>query len=347
VRYIGAKYAQNNIDADEEWWFINGTGVNGDLQAANGYHISEIFQKQVRLFYNPTTGLLFDFAQCVVGLLSYKTRPSTQLAKSLLTSFSRSPTVKVILVVHSMGAIIAANAIKYLIRKGLTKDLYRLELYTFGSPAVEFLHVIDKGTMKRAPFYEHYVNTHDYFGSIGALRLVDAHWWAVGRVFTRERRGHFFGEHYLTGIPTHEYKWRGSTSESRLYSYLPPYPTPIPSDNPYVIPEYKINPRRPRRNMSLTTTVPTTHPASPTMPPLTNSPTIVSSPTTHLPQAPPSMPSTPYSESTPTSTPSTLDATNIHPPPVAKISKADTFVLPSDPSRFLFELEQLRGMEAN
>jgi hypothetical protein len=31
VRYINAKYEQRNIDANEEWWFINGTGVNSGM----------------------------------------------------------------------------------------------------------------------------------------------------------------------------------------------------------------------------------------------------------------------------------------------------------------------------
>lgn len=28
VRYIGQQYAHRNVQADEDWWFINGTGVN-------------------------------------------------------------------------------------------------------------------------------------------------------------------------------------------------------------------------------------------------------------------------------------------------------------------------------
>ena len=31
VKYVGSKYAQNNIDAGQDWWFINGTGVNGGM----------------------------------------------------------------------------------------------------------------------------------------------------------------------------------------------------------------------------------------------------------------------------------------------------------------------------
>jgi hypothetical protein len=331
VGYIGAKYAQNNVDADEDWWYINGTGVNGDLQAANGYHISEIFQKRVRLFYNPTTGLLFDCAQCAVGLISYKTRPSTQLARSLLSTFSNNPTVKVILVVHSMGAIIAANAIKYLIKKGLTKYLYRLELYTFGSPTMEFLHVIDKKTMKRAPFYEHYVNTHDYFGSLGAMRLRNGNWWAVGRVFTCERQGHFFGEHYLTGVSQRAYTWRGSTVHSRLYSYLPDYPTPVPS-NPHTVPEYQINPRRPHhKNISST--------ASGNDPTVSTTPIL--SPLIAEPIPTTSSPALPTHAISATSTNSTPDSNSPTSTPFSIPAEADTLILPtSDPSEFCVEFER-------
>lgn len=28
VRYVGERYVQRNIDADEDWWYLNGTGVN-------------------------------------------------------------------------------------------------------------------------------------------------------------------------------------------------------------------------------------------------------------------------------------------------------------------------------
>lgn len=48
----------------------------------------------------------------------------------------------------------------------------------------------------------------------------------VGRVFSCNRQGHFFGEHYLSSLSRREYSWRGSTDHSRLYSYMPPLESP-------------------------------------------------------------------------------------------------------------------------
>jgi len=236
----GSQYAHFNKMDDEEWWYVNGTGVNTDLQMANARQLAHIVKKEVRCYYNPTTGLLVDFIQSGIGLLSYKWKPATKLAKALINHWSlqdintkssgsssdsagshtqHTTQSRVILVVHSMGAIIAANAVKYLIKKGYIDNLHRLDIYTFGSPCMEFESVIHPVHKVRVPHYEHFVNNHDYFGSLGAARLGD-NYWAVGRVFKREMTGHFFGEHYLPGIASKEYKRIGVNQQSRLYDQV-------------------------------------------------------------------------------------------------------------------------------
>eukprot|EP01111_Echinosteliopsis_oligospora_P002859 TRINITY_DN1450_c0_g1_i6.p2 TRINITY_DN1450_c0_g1~~TRINITY_DN1450_c0_g1_i6.p2 ORF type:complete len:158 (-),score=31.28 TRINITY_DN1450_c0_g1_i6:31-504(-) len=96
-------------------------------------------------------------------------------------------------------------------------DLRKLEVYTFGSAADEFVQKVDKKTGMSYPFYEHYANKHEYIAKIGTL-----YWQLPGNVFCNKRLGHFLGEHYLPDFKKGLYRIKIGPEDatSRLYSYI-------------------------------------------------------------------------------------------------------------------------------
>ena len=129
----------------------------------------------------------------------------------------------------------ASNIVEILTKiDGLTSELSRLEIYTFGCAADKLFQVVDPNTRHRVPFYEHFANTGDYVARIGVFRRRfpdDIPF--PGNIFVKQQEGHLLGEHYLPGnqscallttrgVAAREYKCinrEGITP--RLYSYLP------------------------------------------------------------------------------------------------------------------------------
>eukprot|EP01111_Echinosteliopsis_oligospora_P017594 TRINITY_DN768_c0_g1_i1.p1 TRINITY_DN768_c0_g1~~TRINITY_DN768_c0_g1_i1.p1 ORF type:complete len:302 (+),score=69.06 TRINITY_DN768_c0_g1_i1:419-1324(+) len=220
VHYAGHEYELNN-KFGEEWWYLSGTGVNEDLQGANALQLAHIFKKKIRLFYNPTSGVLFDFVKSMSGLITYKSTAPKRLALALLMRYNDNRDSKTVLIGHSYGSIVIVNAVKYLIKKGYIDCLRNIEIYTFGCPCIEISSTIDPVTFHRVPFYEHYVHIGDFVARVGAYRLLNGHHWVVGKVFTADKQGHLLGEHYLPSFVHGEFQWEGGDHHSRLLSYLP------------------------------------------------------------------------------------------------------------------------------
>jgi hypothetical protein len=218
----GDQYAENNALDNEDWWYVNGIGVNGDLQKTNSDQMAEMFGRQIHNFYNPTQGLLFDLFLCMTGLTGHKTHAAKQLTLVLIERLKSDPNRTVNIICHSGGVIVATNAVRKLIKHGHVSDLKRLEIYTFGSPVTDYPYAIDPDSYDRVPYYEHYVNTGDYVSRIGTLRIKDtANWRYVGKIYAADIKGHFFGEHYLANLSRHKYAWRDQDGEgSRLYKKL-------------------------------------------------------------------------------------------------------------------------------
>eukprot|EP00026_Physarum_polycephalum_P007930 Phypoly_transcript_08002.p1 GENE.Phypoly_transcript_08002~~Phypoly_transcript_08002.p1 ORF type:complete len:492 (+),score=107.49 Phypoly_transcript_08002:50-1525(+) len=217
VTEIGSRDAVvRTARAKERWVFVNGMCVDNNLGNGNATQLSKLFNRQVGFFHNPTQGLLFDFFECMVGrTFNFQTPVSRQLTACLTSALENEAFEKVVLVVHSQGAIIASNAIELLIKKQV--PLRKLEVFTFGSAADEFMQVYDESTKKSYPYYEHYANEYDYVAQIGIF-----HWHVPGSVYTASRDGHFFGDHYLPSFQKREFKlYCGArNAKSKLYSYL-------------------------------------------------------------------------------------------------------------------------------
>jgi len=215
----GGQYAQLSLQHEEDWWYVNGIGVNSDLQRENAKHMSRMFSRQIRMFYNPTQGLLFDTFMCMTGLAGHKTHAGKRLLKTLMREFQKNPTKKIIIIAHSGGCIVTTNVIRHLINTGYMAAVSQLEIYTFGSPVTSFPSAWSPALNRFVPFYEHYANTGDFVCKIGVLRLEYADWKITGKVYIANVDGHFLGDHYLAHLAKGVYRWQdGSTSE--LYKRL-------------------------------------------------------------------------------------------------------------------------------
>ncbi|KAL6054694.1 (4-O-methyl)-D-glucuronate--lignin esterase [Balamuthia mandrillaris] len=218
-------YQENGRDYDGETWiYINGVSVTRELQKMNGLQLSDLFQREILCFHNPTQGMLWDLVECMVGRTLNKIgKVARKEADFLRFVFAEHPNNKVILIAHSQGTIVTSNAIEFIIKEDGGAGLDRLEVYTFGCAATEFFKVRDKRTGRLVPFYEHYANQSDYVAKIGALRDRGKYPFPFpGNIFTCEKEGHLLGEHYLPSVRRREYQCLqdGTTIASRLYTYI-------------------------------------------------------------------------------------------------------------------------------
>jgi len=233
ISFVGSEYKYRNLEKKEVWIEVNGVCTDREFQESNGKHIAAIFQREIKLFWNPTQGLLFDLIECMMGrTFNGLTLVGKKLGMILEEELKRNDIEKVVLIAHSQGAIIASNAIAKLISHKV-KEIDKLEVYTFGSAAESFSETHNSSGLK-APYYEHFANTGDFVAKIGVL-----HWMFTnyknrnryrypGRLYVAKRRGHLLSEHYLSPLMRRAYNQTESQDvkepiefkNSRIYSYM-------------------------------------------------------------------------------------------------------------------------------
>eukprot|EP01116_Phalansterium_solitarium_P001772 TRINITY_DN11592_c0_g1_i1.p1 TRINITY_DN11592_c0_g1~~TRINITY_DN11592_c0_g1_i1.p1 ORF type:complete len:353 (-),score=43.37 TRINITY_DN11592_c0_g1_i1:79-1137(-) len=204
----GTDYFQHNAINKELWLQVNGLGTTEALQYENCAHLADIVHRQVHGIHNPTMGLAVDLCECIFGRTLNITLGIDRLVASHIRKYAaQHRDWKIILVCHSPGAIITANALKVLVHEGF-EGLGRLEVYTFGcavDTADSFPQVPVAGRM--VPLYEHFANTRDVISRIGVLSW-DRRLAGVGDVFVSEVEGHLFGEHYLRPLLKRQFRNR-------------------------------------------------------------------------------------------------------------------------------------------
>lgn len=123
----------------------------------------------------------------------------------------KSSNSKVVLIVHSQGAIKGGMVIDWLLADLPEHKLSKLEVYTFGNAANHFNNPVrrsaDNGDEledydRVIPHIEHYANSGDFVARFGVLNYAkkEGHQKEnrfVGQVFEREGRGHMLCQHYL------------------------------------------------------------------------------------------------------------------------------------------------------
>jgi len=208
---------QKDDDENEIWLFINGVATDQWIVQLNAEHLAHLFKRKIHILHNYTLGLDRDLRECVRGrTLEEKTTVARQLLLELKGLVEKKGKLKVVIVAHSQGTIIASEMVKRL--KGLTLSeadpalLERMEVYNFAFCADEF----PKDTCRHV---EHFVNDRDF---VPSLSIVPKNFYDVaGCIFRRARAaGHLLGAHYLEGFAHGKYKGDPAARQSVLFRYL-------------------------------------------------------------------------------------------------------------------------------
>ncbi|RMY84471.1 hypothetical protein D0862_11412 [Hortaea werneckii] len=203
----GPAYLDSKIDIaypeshnKERWIFLNGVAVGSHWLQANIDRLALTFRRPVRGVHNPTAGLVFDLAQCLLERnFSYSTDDVRVAYKQI------------------KDALVDSNYDKI----GLTRTqvpqtlLSQLEIYTFGNAANHFnnphwdlrtyLSNINAETqrdhtIKSIGHIEHYAHSGDFVAQWGILNFTKVANRFMGRVFERPGDGHLLNQHYLNAM---------------------------------------------------------------------------------------------------------------------------------------------------
>lgn len=109
---------------------------------------------------------------------------------------------KIVLILHSQGAIEGGLIIDWLFDALDEKCLSKLEIYTFGNAANHWNNPARRYTDQDQPercisHIEHYVNSEDFVAMWGVLNFFKIPGRFIGDVFIRQGSGHLLNQHYL------------------------------------------------------------------------------------------------------------------------------------------------------
>jgi len=221
---------------DERWIFINGVAVGDHWMQSNLDKIALTFRRRVHGIHNQTRGIIFDVIECIIQRTFGYATPDIRIAyKDLLDTIEeqgedgKSRWKKIVLILHSQGAIEGGLVLDWLFASVERSLLERIEVYTFGCAANHFNSPGSeaKSTFRRyanqltnekqseqrvIKHIEHYANLKDYVSLFGILHFrpiphgaqhVDAYERKgtvniyVGRLFARKGGGHQMNRNYL------------------------------------------------------------------------------------------------------------------------------------------------------
>jgi len=208
---------QEDDEESEIWFFINGVATDQWIVQLNAEHLAHLFKRKIHILHNYTVGLDRDLRECVRGrTLEEKTTVARQLLAELKRLVEKKGKLKVVIVAHSQGTIIASEIVKRL--KGLALSeadpalLERMEVYNFAFCADEF----PEDTCRHV---EHFVNDRDF---VPSLSIVPKNFYHVaGRIFRKAHAsGHLLSAHYLEQFAHGDYTGDRGAHSSVLFHYL-------------------------------------------------------------------------------------------------------------------------------
>lgn len=180
----------SNLHPSEKWIFINGVAAGSHWTQCALDRLSLTFGRPIHGIHNPTRGILFDLLECIVErTFSYATPSTRRIYTRLLTTINNPSYTKIILIMHSQGAIEGGLALDWLFATASASDLARVEIYTFGSAANHFnnpttspsssssssssdSNTLDSpSTPRLIKYIEHYANSGDYVSKFGILNF--------------------------------------------------------------------------------------------------------------------------------------------------------------------------------
>ncbi|KAH0562951.1 hypothetical protein GP486_002484 [Trichoglossum hirsutum] len=205
----------------EKWVFMNGISIGNHWLQSNIDRLAMTFRREVTGVHNLTAGIIFDIIQCLIERdFCYNTGDSRQ-AYHLVKEALRDPAnTKVIVILHSQGAIEGALMIDWLLAD-LPQILFRkLEVYTFGAAANHFNNPTLSDVPARSPIrtrrgslweepekrvirhIEHYANQGDFVARWGVLNFTKGAKYRynrfAGQLFEyKGATGHLLCQHYL------------------------------------------------------------------------------------------------------------------------------------------------------
>uniref|UniRef100_A0A7S2U0T5 Uncharacterized protein n=1 Tax=Lotharella oceanica TaxID=641309 RepID=A0A7S2U0T5_9EUKA len=227
---------KNELDADGNLFiFVNGMMNARPIVEINRMILKKMFGRPINIFYNQPHSFIYDIIQCYVDKVdSVYTAPSHGLEELVIEILTkRNDVKKLIIFCHSQGSIITSACLRNLrkkVKKGkldLKHIRDRLEVYSFATCTNSMRYIDDK---TQCPYIEHYCNTKDYVSSLGVgayphiKRLCELRF--DGRVYYRDRWGHFFNMHYLDNLRA--YKTEGASADPRLFQYVKHFKINVP-----------------------------------------------------------------------------------------------------------------------
>ncbi|KIW32572.1 uncharacterized protein PV07_04102 [Cladophialophora immunda] len=168
----------------EKWVFINGVAVGRHWLQSNLDRLAMTFRRPVFGIHNQTRGIIFDVLECIIQRdLNYATLDIRTAYAAMVEILSDDNIQKVVLILHSQGAIEGGLVLDWLYDTVPADQLSKLEVYTFGNAANHWnAPVISSSASSRAngdsvteqrivPHIEHYANEGDYVSRFGILHF--------------------------------------------------------------------------------------------------------------------------------------------------------------------------------
>lgn len=203
---------------DEKWIFINGVAVGDHWMQSNLDRLALTFRREIHGIHNKTRGIIFDVIETIIQrTFGYATPDVREIFADVLCFIEAegeqiSRYRKIILVLHSQGAVEGGLVLDWLFASVSRELLEKVEIYTFGSAANHFNNPETKEGKRVCKHIEHYANLEDYVSLFGILHFrplprrkqqqdakarTEIKNRYVGRLFVREGSGHQMNGNYL------------------------------------------------------------------------------------------------------------------------------------------------------
>ncbi|KAF6838336.1 hypothetical protein CPLU01_02448 [Colletotrichum plurivorum] len=169
---------------EEKWLFLGGMGTSSThLSQCTLPRLARLFGKPFSGIQMATYGLPFDMLLLAIQrCFPFQTQASRALYAELRTALLDAAVSRVAVLAHNNGTLPVAQVLARLCADVHPDKLSKLEIYTFGAAASEF--VIPLGESRRSrfdeavvdergPHIEHFAYANDPFAQMGVLRSVN------------------------------------------------------------------------------------------------------------------------------------------------------------------------------
>ncbi|OLN87403.1 hypothetical protein CCHL11_09572 [Colletotrichum chlorophyti] len=173
-------------EEDERWIFIGGMGTSSThLKQCTLPRLARLFGRSFSGIQMATYGLPFDMLLLAIQrCFPFQTQASRALYSELRNAILDAAVTRVAVLAHNNGSLPVAHVLARLCADIQPEKLTKLEIYTFGAAASEF--VVPVGESRRAvrfddagaiaevwgPHIEHFAYANDPFAQMGVLRSV-------------------------------------------------------------------------------------------------------------------------------------------------------------------------------